>query len=66
MMNIKLLFLGFGLLLLVASFWVSQATFDIQLYDTYYVIGWGNLFRAISLLCCLIGGVGILLARRVS
>jgi hypothetical protein len=65
-MNTKLLFLGFGSLLLVASFWVDRFTFDIQLYDTYYVIGWNILLKIMGFLCCLIGGVGILLARRVN
>jgi len=65
-MDTKRLFLGLGLFLLVASFLVGADSFDIQLYDTYYVIGWGILLKGIGLLCCLIGGIYFLLARRVS
>ncbi|GAB3494449.1 hypothetical protein GCM10027341_10630 [Spirosoma knui] len=65
-MNTKRIILGFGLLLLVAAFLVGPAAFDIQLYDTYYVIGWGSLFKGIGLLCCLIGGIYVLLGRRVN
>ena len=65
-MNTKLIFLGFGLLLLVVSFLVEEDTFDIQLYDTYYVIGWGILSKSIGLVCCLAGGLYFLLSRRVS
>ncbi|QHV97154.1 hypothetical protein [Spirosoma endbachense] len=65
-MNTKLMFLALGLLLLIVSFWVEGDAFDIQLYATYYVIGWGSLFRGIGLLCCLVGGVYFLLKRQVS
>ncbi|UFH54488.1 hypothetical protein [Spirosoma sp. KNUC1025] len=47
-MNTKLIFLGPGLLLLVASFLIGGDAVDIQLYDTYYVIGWGFLFKGMG------------------
>jgi hypothetical protein len=43
---------GLGILLVITSFWVNGDV-EIQLYDTYYIIGWGLIVRAIGLLCCL-------------
>ncbi|GAB4023460.1 hypothetical protein [Spirosoma koreense] len=54
-----------GLLLLIGSFKVQADTFDIQLYDTYYVIGWGILLRSVGLVCCLIAGIYFLQNRPV-
>lgn len=65
-MNIKLLFLGLGLLLFVSSFLVEGEAFDIQLYATYFVIGWGSVLKGLGLLFCLISGVYFLLNRQVS
>lgn len=65
-MNTKRLCLGFGVLLLVASFLVGSHKFDIQLYDTYYVVGWNILLRTLGLLCFLISAISLLSARRVS
>ncbi|QIP12424.1 hypothetical protein G8759_07180 [Spirosoma aureum] len=65
-MNTKLMFLALGLLLLIVSFWIKDDAFDIQLYATYYVIGWGSLFRGVGLLCCLVEGVSFMLKHQVS
>lgn len=66
LMNTKLIFLGLGLLLFVISFWIEGEVFDIQLYDTYYVIGWGSLLKGTGLLFCLTGVVYFLFNRQVS
>jgi hypothetical protein len=55
--NAKLLFLGLGLFLFIASFWVESDAFAIQLYATYYVIGWATLLKWGGLLLCLVSGV---------
>ncbi|WP_080236819.1 hypothetical protein [Spirosoma rigui] len=65
-MNAKLLFLGLGLFLFIASFWVKGDAFAIQLYATYYVIGWATLLTWGGLLLCLVSGVYFLRSRPVS
>ncbi|GAB3750487.1 hypothetical protein [Spirosoma pomorum] len=63
-MNSKLIIGGIGVLLVAGSFWVN-GDFVIQLYATYYVIGWGVVLKAIGLSCCLIGGIYFLRKRLV-
>ncbi len=65
-MNTRLIVLILGLFFLVASFLVDGAAFDIQLYDTYYVIGWGILLRGLGVLSCLTAGIYFLLDRRIN
>ncbi|GAB3711163.1 hypothetical protein GCM10027592_48460 [Spirosoma flavus] len=66
MMNSKLIFLVSGILLIAGSFALTGEAFSIQLYDTYFIIGWGIFFRIIGFLCCLIGGIFMLRDRQIS
>jgi heme/copper-type cytochrome/quinol oxidase subunit 1 len=52
-----------GALLLAASFLVEGAAFDIQLYDTYYVVGWASLLKGLGLVCFIAGGARLLRKR---
>ena len=52
-----------GIVLLVSTYWLHGDAFDIQLYDTYFVVGWSVLIGTIGILCLLVGVIRTLINR---
>lgn len=55
--------LSLGMALLISTYWLYGDAFDIQLYDTYFVVGWSFLIRTVGIFCLLIGVVRVLINR---
>jgi hypothetical protein len=60
----SLLVVFLGVLLSIGSFWPSSKTFDIQLYDTYYILDWTSLLLKTGLICILLGGLAFLFIKK--
>jgi heme/copper-type cytochrome/quinol oxidase subunit 1 len=51
------MFFILGLLLIIPAFLFTGGAYEIQLYDTYFIISWANIFGYLGLFCCLIEGL---------
>ena len=58
------MFLILGVLLIGTAFLFQGGTYEIQLYDTYYIIGWAAIFSYLGLFCCLVEAIYFWLNRK--
>jgi len=51
------MFLILGVILLATAFLFQGGTYEIQLYDSYFIIGWAVIFGYLGLFCCVVEGI---------